>query len=362
VTDSALPLSLASLGWSAALDEALAAYSQSPDYDPSLVAARVTVQQRERWLTAGPAGELNADLRGRFRRNAKLIDLPGVGDFVLLAARPEESRATIHTVLPRRSVLVRKVAGRTTEGQVIAANIDFVFVTVPLDNEINPRRIERQLSSVWESGATPVVLATKADRVVEIDHSELSAAAAGADVVILSALTGQGLDDLKQWLTPAATLALLGPSGAGKSTLTNALLGEQRMLTQEVRAIDGKGRHTTTHRELVMLPSGAMLIDTPGLREMAMWEADEGLTAVFDDVVEVAETCHFSNCSHGSEPGCAIHLAIADGTLTQVRFDAWQNLQRELAFLARQQDARLAADEKKKWAQRSKEARHRTRP
>jgi ribosome biogenesis GTPase / thiamine phosphate phosphatase len=356
VIDSAIPLT--ALGWNPFFEEALATLKSKITLPPDLVVARVVVQQRERWLTAGPAGELNADLRGKFRREAALFDVPGVGDFVLMSARPDEGRATIQAVVPRRTVLARKVAGRTTEGQVIAANIDTVFVTVPLITAINPRLIERQLAAVWESGATPVVLGTKADRAPDVDITELHAAAVGADVVLISARTGEGLDQLAPWLAPQKTLALLGPSGAGKSTLTNALLDEHRMVTQDIREGDGKGRHTTSHRELVMLPSGAMLIDTPGLRELAMWnDTDEGLGTVFDDMIEIAEECHFTDCSHGNEPGCAVRLALESGTLDHERFDSWQKLQKEMAFVARQQDVRLAAEEKRKWMVLSKAAR-----
>ena len=356
------PSTLESLGWTAELDAALAA-SPFPPTDPPMAAARVVVQQRGRWLTSGPAGDLSADIRGRLRkRGVANIDLPAVGDWVLLTPRPFESRATIVAVLPRRSALVRKVAGQVTEAQVVAANVDVVLVTVPLDSDINVRRVERQLASVWESGATPVIVATKADRQGARDITELRAAALGVEVLVLSAITGDGVDLLQPLLGPGTTLALLGPSGAGKSTLTNALLGEDRMATGGVRMGDAKGRHTTSHRELVILPGGAMLIDTPGLRELALWDADEGLAATFTDVENIASRCRFANCSHGNEPGCAIRSAVADGALDPVRLDAWRKLESELAHLARKQDARLAAEEKRKWAMRIRDAKTRSRP
>ena len=344
------PSLLESLGWTAELDAALAA-SPFIAADPTLVPARVVVQQRGRWLTVGPAGELSADIRGRLRRRGVAnIELPAVGDWVLVAPRPYEGRATIAAVLPRRSALVRKVAGQVTEAQVVAANVDVVLVTVPLDSDINVRRVERQLTSVWESGATPVIVATKSDRQGSRDISELQAAALGVEVIVLSALTGDGVAQLQPWLGAGTTLALLGPSGAGKSTLTNALLGEERMATGGVREGDAKGRHTTSHRELVVLPGGAMLIDTPGLRELALWDADEGLAATFTDIEELAAQCRFANCTHGNEPQCAIRAALADGTLDVVRLDAWRKLESELAHLARKQDVRSAAEEKRKLA------------
>lgn len=358
---------LVTLGWNDRLqhdlDEALHSAAPTQKSGPPLVPARVIVQQRERWLTVGPAGELQADIRGRLRRRgASSLDLPAVGDWVLISPRAGEGRATIQGVLPRRSALVRKVAGGVTEGQVVAANVDVVLVTVPLDTEINVRRVERQLTSVWESGATPVIVATKADRSITADLTDLQVAAPGVEIVVMSALTGDNLEGLQPWLIAGTTLALLGPSGAGKSTLTNALLGEDRMATGGVREGDAKGRHTTSHRELVVLPGGAMLIDTPGLRELALWDADEGLADAFSDIEELAASCRFNDCAHLREPSCAVRQAIADGTLDAARLESWRKLGEELAHLARKQDARLAAEERRSFAALIRDAKTRARP
>lgn len=321
---------------------------------------------RAGWTVSGPAGELLADLLGRFRRGTPSQDLPAVGDWVLIAPRLREIRATIHAVLPRSSALLRKVAGITTQAQVVAANVDTVLVTVPLDVALNPRLLERQLTVAWESGAVPVVVGTKTDRVGETNNiddtvEQLREIAIGADVIAISSATGEGIEQLDPWLDPGRTLVLLGPSGAGKSTLANRLFGHDRMATGGVRLSDSKGRHTTSHRELVILPGGALLIDTPGLRELALWDAEEGVASTFTDVEEIAEACHFNNCAHTNEPGCAVQMAIADGTLDAERFASWEKLQGELAQLARQKDALLRLKDRKQWAALTRDAKKRAR-
>lgn len=375
--------SLVSLGWTPELTSHLAAHltatppqnnqpqnNQPQNNQLELVPARVILHGRAGWTVSGPAGELLADLLGRFRRGTPSHDLPAVGDWVLISPRPGERRATIHVVLPRHSALLRKVAGITTEAQVVAANVDTVLVTVPLDVAPNPRLLERQLTVAWESGAVPVVVGTKTDRVggndalgtVDDVLEQLRAIAIGAEVIAISSATGDGIEQLDPWLAPGRTLVLLGPSGAGKSTLANRLVGEDRMATGGVRLSDSKGRHTTSHRELVVLPGGALLIDTPGLRELALWDADEGVTSTFTDVEEIAEQCHFNNCAHGNEPGCAVRIAMADGSLDPGRFASWEKLQRELAHLAVQKDALLKLQDRKKWSSITRAAKKRARP
>jgi ribosome biogenesis GTPase / thiamine phosphate phosphatase len=352
VTNSVFALS--DWGWRAPVEIP----SQTADLPTStdLIAARITVQQRDRWMTVSSAGELMADLRGRARMEDG--QLPVVGDFVLLSPRPDEGRATIHHTLERRTMLQRKVAGREVRPQVIAANIDTVLIAVPLDLHVDLRLVERQLVTVWESGATPVVVATKAD-VSDANPDRLVSASLGAEVVIVSAQHNDGLSSLNPWLRPTDTLAIIGPSGAGKSTLTNALLGKDQMPTQQTRGVDGKGRHTTTHRELVMLPGGAMLIDTPGMRELGLWDggqsktSDESVSEVFDDIATLISRCRFHNCEHGSEPGCAVREALDDGTLGVDRLDSYRKLSRELAFVERQHDKRLQSEERKKWAKKT---------
>jgi ribosome biogenesis GTPase / thiamine phosphate phosphatase len=323
---------LASLGWTPVLAEA-AALAQSKE--TGLVPARVIAQLRERWFTAGPAGVLSADLRGILRKpGTPVVNLPGVGDWVMIRPRAEEGRATIHAVLPRRTVLVRKVAGVLTEGQVLAANVDTVFVVVPLDGEVNQRRVQRQISIATEGGAACMVVATKADVATAGAIESLEEAADATPVWSIAAPEGKGLEPLMAALGSGATVALLGVSGAGKSTLTNVLLGTSHM-------------DTTSHRELVLLPSGAMLIDTPGLREAALWTVDTALKESFADIDELSESCRFTNCEHRTEPGCELLSAIKKGKLTRERVESWRKLYDEIDALAFKQKEREAAQNKR---------------
>jgi ribosome biogenesis GTPase len=257
----------------------------------------------------------------------------------------------IVTVRPRTSAFKRSTTGRETRAQVVAANVDTVLLVNALDAPVNVRRIERALALGWQSGAAPAIVLTKADVIDAGSLDDVLTAvhgvALGVAVHVVSAETGDGLDQLDPYLAPGHTVALLGPSGAGKSTLVNRLAGEEVMPTSSVRR-DGKGKHTTTHRELVPLPSGAMLIDTPGMRGLALWDADEGIEKAFADVEELRGQCRFADCSHVTEPGCEVMAAVADGRLDEDRLEAWRKLQRELRRLALRQDARLRVAEGKR--------------
>lgn len=347
---------LARYGWNADRAASLATFTSDPTWYP----ARVIRQDRGRWTVVSASGERYADLRGRLRSTIRSVDVPTVGDWVLLSDRSGEDRSTIESVLPRSSALLRNAAGTTTEPQVVAANVDTVFITVPSDAPENPRRLERQLALVRESGATPVIVATKAD--LSEDIAWMRPIADDAPVCAVDGRTGAGVERLSEWLGAGQTVALLGPSGAGKSTLGNVLLGDQSLLTGAVRDDDKRGRHTTSWRQMVVLPSGALLVDTPGVRELALWSADDGVAATFTDVEEAAGQCRFNNCSHGTEPGCAIVAALADGTLDPSRFESWKKLQSELKHHAVRHDARLRADEKRKWVQLTKDGKRRARP
>jgi ribosome biogenesis GTPase / thiamine phosphate phosphatase len=254
---------------------------------------------------------------------------------------------------PRRSAFVRNTAGQETRPQVVAANIDTVFLVNALDAPVNTRRIERALALGWQSGATPVVVLTKADVIASEELAavldDVGAVALGVEVHVVSAATGEGVDAMAaQYLQPGLTVALLGPSGAGKSTLVNALAGDEVMATGDVRK-DGKGRHTTTHRELIPLPGGAFLIDTPGMRSLSLWEAGEGMDKAFADIEELAPRCKFNDCNHDAEPGCAVQAAIAGGALDAERLEGYRKLQRELDHLALRQDHQLRQAQAKKW-------------
>lgn len=288
-------------------------------------------------------GEVQARIAGRLRHRADgRADLPAVGDWVLLEGAAGDGDARIVEVLPRRSCFSRKVAGGRADEQVVAANVDLVWIVAGLGRELNVRRIERYLTLTWESGARPVVLLNKRDLVpddeVTAAISRVEKATPGVPVHAVSATTGEGLDGLDPYLEPATTVALLGSSGVGKSTLINRLAGEELFRVGEVRAADEKGRHTTTHRELIRLPCGALLIDTPGMREIQLWEADAGLEAAFPDLEELAVGCRFNDCRHRSEPGCALRQAVEDGEVSQDRLDSYLKLLRELEHLERKKD------------------------
>jgi len=293
-------------------------------------------------------GELRAELAGRLRHGD---EHPAVGDWVAVALRPSEGRATIHAVLPRRSAFTRKVAWAETKPQVVAANVDVVFVVCGLDANYNVRRIERYLTLAWESGAQPVVLLTKADLCDDVDPRvyEVESIAFGVPVHAVSAPHGDGLETVRSYVPAGRTAALLGSSGVGKSTLVNALVGEELLATQGLRD-DGRGRHTTSHRQLVPLPEGGLVLDTPGMRELQLWDADEGMQAAFADVDALAAQCRFADCAHREEPGCAVRAALAGGTLDVERFESWGKLQRELERLARKQDARARSESRKERA------------
>jgi ribosome biogenesis GTPase len=246
-------------------------------------------------------------------------------------------------LLPRRTAVVRSSASRTSEGQLLAANVDTVAITVSLAAPLDPGRVERMVALAWESGALPVLVLTKADHgVANGVVDEVAALAPGVDVLVTSSVTGLGLDRLGDVLT--GTVVLLGPSGAGKSTLGNALLGADRLATGRVRARDGKGRHTTVHRELLPLPGGGVLIDTPGLRAVGLHDSESGLQQVFAEIEELAERCRFADCGHEDEPGCAVLAAIADGVLPERRLASYRKLQRENEWAAARSDARLRAE------------------
>lgn len=329
---------------------------------PGLAAARVVLQGRDTWRVHDGAREQLAQLRGRLRHESDPAELPVTGDWVLVRAGDGGGVSLVEHVLPRRATMSRKVTGARTAEQVVAANVDLVAVCTPADN-ISLRRLERELTLVWESGAAPAVVVTKADLTASPDEVrlEVESIAIGVPVVLVSAYDRSGIAELAALLSPGRTVAVVGPSGVGKSTLGNSLLGEHSLTTHEIRG-DGKGRHTTTTRQLVMLPSGALLLDTPGMREVALWAGDDGIQAAFSDVDELAGGCRFHDCGHENEPGCAVADAVADGLLSVDRLQSWRRLQRELAHLARRQDARLRSEERKRRARIGRELRAHGRP
>ena len=302
---------------------------------PDLYVGRVTAQYNNIYRAITEGGEVYAEISGRLRHAAaSASQLPAVGDFVMLdKVDAAGGNAIIHHVLDRKSAFSRKTAGRATDSQIVAAGIDTVFVCMALDRDYNLARLERYLAIAWDSGAVPVVVLTKADLVPDaaVHTAEAEDAAIGADVLTTSGLLEDGADALRPYLLPGHTAAFIGSSGVGKSTLINRLTGGASIKTGDVRR-DGKGRHTTTRRELIMLPGGGMLIDTPGMRELGIDSANLG--RAFADIEALALQCRFSDCAHESEPGCAVRAAIETGALTEDRLRSYQKLQREASYAA----------------------------
>ena len=335
------------LGWNAYFE----AIWQERTRD-AFVPARAVSQQKRFWRVAGDFAECWAEASGKLRQNAeKGGDWPAVGDWVAIEPRTREGEAMIDDVLPRRSQFVRKAAGKRIVEQVIAANIDTAIIVVGLDGDFNARRIERYLAQCWESGARPVVALNKADACADPEAfaAETELIVMGAPVHALSAKTGDGVEALDVYLAKGQTLVLLGSSGAGKSTLVNRLLRQELQPTQPVLGSDSRGRHTTTARELFTLSGGAMVIDTPGLRELQLWNAGEGLAQAFADVDALAAQCRFRDCRHGGEPGCAVQAALQEGTLDAERLESRRKLEREQNFLLRKMDPAAREESKNRF-------------
>jgi ribosome biogenesis GTPase / thiamine phosphate phosphatase len=307
------------------------------------VPGRVLVEYRRIYDLVLPGGPLQAAPSGRLRQTADTA--PAVGDWVVARLAPDGSRAVIEALLPRRSAFVRRNPDRDQAPQVIAANVDTVFIVDALDHPPNLRRLERYLVLAWESGARPVLALSKADRCPDVPAAvaAVEAVAAGVPVFAYSVVSGDGLAALDAFLEPGRTLALIGPSGVGKSTLVNHFYGERVQAVGAVRAFDGKGRHTTVRRQLVRTPGGALVVDTPGMRELQMWDAAEGLTRAFADVDALAAACYFSDCQHTSEPDCAVLAAVDAGTLPAERLESYHKLHRELAAAEARREPRARA-------------------
>ncbi len=324
------------------------------------VPARVIAQRRKFWRVGGELGECWAEASGKLRLAAQEgADWPAVGDWVVIGLQGTDSSAVIQEVLPRRSKFVRKSPEKKMEEQVIAANVDTALLVSALDGDFNPRRVERYLAQCWESGARPVIVLNKADACEDARAkvAETERVAVGTAVCVVSAKTGYGFGALEEFLKAGQTLVLLGSSGVGKSTIANRLLGHAEQEVRPVRESDSRGRHTTTTRELFVLPGGALLMDTPGLREMQLWDAADGVAQTFADIDLLAGECRFGDCSHEGEPGCAVQAALDAGTLDRGRVENRRKLLREQEFLRRKINPAARLEQKEQWKQMHRAAR-----
>jgi ribosome biogenesis GTPase len=330
---------LKDLGWDAFFQDAFQPYEED-----NLIPARVAARHHGPCELLTELGRLGGVPAGRLADD----ELPAVGDWVAVRPLDGERKAVIEAVLPRKTVFLRKEVWQRTVAQVIAANVDTVFLVTAFGHDLSARRLERYLTAAWDSGSNPVIVVNKSDLAEDplAELAEVEAVSIGVPLHALSAEIGEGLEQLEPYLAPGRTVALLGSSGVGKSTLVNRLAGREVLHTAEIRS-DGRGRHTTTHRELVPLESGALLIDTPGMRELQLWAGEEVLDSTFAEIAELAGECRFSDCEHEHEPGCAVKTALSDGSLPADRFASYRKLQRELRALEIRKDARLRSESRK---------------
>jgi ribosome biogenesis GTPase len=341
---------LADLGWTDELEAAFTSYAER-----GFMPARVVAEHRGGYYVRSELGDRLAHARGRLRDDEIVGGMPAVGDWVVVCDAPGE-RFAIEALLPRRTRVSRKTPWLKAEEHILVANVDTVLIVSGLDGDFNPRRLERYLIAAWDSGADPVIVLTKLDLLDDPDKLvEAELVAAGVPVVSVSNVTGEGIDEVRALIVPAKTLVLLGSSGTGKSTLANRLAGREVMATGELRKGDGRGRHTTRHRQLLVMPGGAILIDTPGLRELQVWEGD--VDSAFSDIAELAAQCRFNDCAHTTEPDCAVQEALAAGALDEERWVSYLRLQRELRAIEARSSHRIQRELKSRWRARARETR-----
>jgi ribosome biogenesis GTPase / thiamine phosphate phosphatase len=335
---------LGAFGWSRAVAAAFEPFDAA-----GAVPGRILAEDRGSYVVATDGGEARAQVGGRFRYDAgdDPAAYPAVGDWIAL----DPEGGVVQAVLPRRTSIVRHAPGRRTVAQVLAANVDVVFVVASLNHDLNLRRLERYLAVAWESGAEPVVVLSKADLCDDLAAmiTRVGEIAVGVEILAVSAVDGRGVEAIRARIGPGTTVAFVGSSGVGKSTLLNTLAGDALAAVNEIREDDARGRHTTTRRQLHLLPDGGLVLDTPGMRELALWDGEAGLERSFADIEALAAACRFNDCAHDGEPGCAVTSAIADGDLAASRFDGWRKLEREARHLERRVDALARSDERRKW-------------
>lgn len=343
---------LKALGWNDFFEEHFLSYREQ-----GFKAGRIAIENRDNYLVYAEKGELRAEVTGKLMYNAvDASDLPKVGDWVAMSVFDENSNGIIHEILPRRTKFSRKAPGKKTEEQVLASNIDSIFIVQSLDDDFSLPRLERYLVMIHEGGARPVIILNKADLRDDFEEyvEKARRVASGADVLAVSAKTDFGINDFKNLLKQSSTYAFVGSSGVGKTTLINRVLGSDVFATAEVREKDSKGRHTTTRRQLIAIPGGGLLIDTPGMRELQLWSSEEGMVDVYADFNELAEECHFSDCTHTSEIGCAITAAVEDGRIDESRYKSYLKLRKELNYLNEKQSQKGQYNKKKSFKEISK--------
>ncbi|MFP7201974.1 ribosome small subunit-dependent GTPase A [Lysinibacillus halotolerans] len=349
-------MNLKSLGFTTFFEEQYTSFLKEEKYK-NCVPARVLLEHKHSYRVLSEQGEWLSTVAGHFvYESFSQADFPAVGDWVLVEKMDGEERGIIHKIFKRKSQFSRKIAGRKVEEQIVASNVDIVFLVMSLNADFNIRRLERYLIAAWDSGATPVIVLTKADLCEDVDDylRETESIAIGVDIFVTSSYTGEGIEQIRAFFNEGVTGALLGSSGAGKSTLMNALYGEDIMKVSGIREDDAKGRHTTTHRELVFLSGCGCLIDTPGMRELQLWDQGESLASSFQDIEELSTSCRYRDCTHKKEPGCAVVQAIDNGDLEFSRLQSYFKLQKELAFMERKTNTQEKLAEKRKWKQISK--------
>lgn len=340
-------ITLESLGWNNFFINEFNEYNNR-----GFIPGRISVEHKERYNVYTVHGEINAEVSGRFIYTADNPSaFPKTGDWVAGTYFPDEQKMIIHEVLERKTKFSRNAAGRKTEEQVIVTNIDYLFIVQSMDNDFSPRRIERYLSSALQGKIKPVIILSKKDLCSDSDIKikEAEKVAGEIPVFSVSAVTTDGIENIKQFIKEGITIAFVGSSGVGKSTLINILAGEELQKTNEIREWDSKGRHTTTRRELILLPGGGILIDTPGMREFQMWDSDDGLEVVFDEIEELVQQCRFTDCTHTKEKGCAVLDALQTGNISEERYLSYLKLQKELRYLEKKNDIYSEIEEKRKW-------------